>query len=538
LDIPEHTRPGTPERSGVRLAEVMAALSLATDLGMGQPMEQGLGVCLLAVRFGEKLGLDDDALGRLYDIALLRHIGCTAETVGFAAVMGDELAARRRGGSFVDWGRPPEAIGYVVGHVARTNPPLRAARMLVRLPVVASRMKAGAVAVCEVAELLAQRFAIDTVAHGELVAVYERWDGRGFPGRLRGEAIPPVARIVQLAEAARMFAADQGPDAALAVLRRRAGGAYDPELVERFCRVGGPLLDSLAEEESLWDATLAAEPSARPPLDGTALDSALRAIGEFADLKSPSTVGHSSGVAELAAEAGAAFGCSEPERTELRRAGWVHDVGRVGVSSLVWEKPGPLSHGEREQVRLHPYYTERVLSRPPFLAALAPVATAHHERLDGSGYHRGVRAGSLTPAARLLAAADAYQAMTEPRPHREAFPRERAAEVISEEARAGRLDADAVGAVLEAAGQQAPLIERPAGLTEREVEVVALLARGRQTKEVAHALGISVKTADRHIQNAYRKIGVSTRAAAAVFAMEHGLTAWGELPIGSGAGRS
>jgi hypothetical protein len=357
LGILEDQRTVTSAGAGVRLAEVMAALSLATDVGMGQPMEQGLGVCLLAVRFGEELGLDDGALGRVYDIALLRHIGCTAETVGFAAVMGDELLARRRGGSFVDWGRPAEAMGYVVGHVARTNPPLRAAKLLLRLPVAGPRMKAGAVAVCEVAELLAQRFGIDAATRGELVAVYERWDGRGFPGRLRGDAIPPVARIVQLAEAARMFAADQGADAALAVLRRRAGGAYDPELVERFCRIGGALLGSL-EEESLWDATVAAEPVARPPLDGAALDTALRAMGEFADLKSPSTVGHSSGVAELAAAAGAACGLSERDRTELRRAGWVHDVGRVGISSLVWEKPGPLSHGEREQVRLHPYYTD------------------------------------------------------------------------------------------------------------------------------------------------------------------------------------
>jgi HD-GYP domain-containing protein (c-di-GMP phosphodiesterase class II) len=199
---------------------------------------------------------------------------------------------------------------------------------------------------------------------------------------------------------------------------------------------------------------------------------------------------------------------------------------------------GPLTAGEWERVRLHPYYTERILSRSPFLAALAPVATAHHERLDGSGYHRGVGAGSLTPDARLLAAADAYHAMTEPRPHREALSPERAAEILGEEARAGRLDADAVSAVLEAAGQSAVRIERPLGLTEREVEVVALLARGLQTKQVAHALGISVKTADRHVQNAYRKIGVSTRAAVAVFAMEHGLTGWGELPIGNRAGRS
>src|SRR5215217_469278 len=203
-----------------------------------------------------------------------------------------------------------------------------------------------------------------------------------------------------------------------------------------------------------------------------------------------------------------------------------------------WQKPGPLSADEWEQVRLNPYHTERVLSRSPFLAALAPVAGAHHERLDGSGYHRGCRGAELPLPARVLAAADAYHAMTEPRPHREPLSRERAAKIVAEEASSGRLDADAVAAVVEAAGQRAPRIERPAGLTEREAEVVAMLARGLQTKQVARALGISVKTADRHVQNAYGKIGVSTRAAATLFAMEHGLVTWGELPIARPRARS
>jgi HD-GYP domain-containing protein (c-di-GMP phosphodiesterase class II) len=189
-------------------------------------------------------------------------------------------------------------------------------------------------------------------------------------------------------------------------------------------------------------------------------------------------------------------------------------------------------------VRLHPCHTERVLSRSPFLSALAPVAGAHHERLDGSGYHRGSAGAELAFSARLLAAADVYHAMTEPRPHRDPVPPERAAEELGREASGGLLDADAVAAVVEAAGQRVPRLERPAGLTPREVEVVAMLARGRQTKQVARALGISVKTADRHIQNAYVKIGVSTRAAATLFAMEHGLVAWGELPIARTTRRS
>ena len=209
----------------------------------------------------------------------------------------------------------------------------------------------------------------------------------------------------------------------------------------------------------------------------------------------------------------------------------MHDVGRVAVPVRVWQKRGPLTAGDWERVRLHAYHTERILSRSPFLLALAPVATAHHERLDGSGYHRGADASGLTPAARLLAAADAYHAMTEPRPHRMALPTAQAARTLSHEARAGRLDPDAVAAVLDAAGQPIPRVERPAGLTDREAQVVGLIARGLQTKQVARALGISVKTADTHLQSAYRKIGVSTRAAATLFAMRHGLVNSGELPI-------
>jgi HD-GYP domain-containing protein (c-di-GMP phosphodiesterase class II) len=189
-----------------------------------------------------------------------------------------------------------------------------------------------------------------------------------------------------------------------------------------------------------------------------------------------------------------------------------------------------LTADEWEEVRLHPYQTERILSRSEFFSALAPVAAAHHERLDASGYHRGVSGAELGLAARVVAAADVYHAMREPRPHREPLSPEAAAEELGREASAGRLDSDAVTAVIEAAGQQAPRLERPAGLTEREAEVVTLLARGLLTKQIARELGISAKTADSHIQSAYRKVGVSTRAGATLFAIESGLIAWADMP--------
>ncbi len=200
----------------------------------------------------------------------------------------------------------------------------------------------------------------------------------------------------------------------------------------------------------------------------------------------------------------------------IRRAGLLHDIGRVGVSSGIWEKPGPLSEREWERVRMHPYYTERVLARPPALARLGALASLHHERLDGSGYHRGVPASMLSPAARILAAADVYHAMIEPRPYRPARTPEAAAEELRREVRAGQLDSEAASGVLAAAGHRVRSTRRAlvAGLSEREVEVLRLIARGHSKKQIGGLLTISQKTVDHHIQHIYNKINVSTRAAA------------------------
>jgi HD-GYP domain-containing protein (c-di-GMP phosphodiesterase class II) len=216
-------------------------------------------------------------------------------------------------------------------------------------------------------------------------------------------------------------------------------------------------------------------------------------------------------------------GLAAPEAVTLRRAALVHDIGRVAVPVGVWAKPGPLTRGEREQVRLHAYHSERVLDTCPGLRPLARLAGSHGERSDGSGYHRGSRAGDLPAAAWLLAAADCYQAMREHRAHRPALSPQAAADELGRDALAGRLPPDAVQAVLTAAGQPAPPVPRPAGLSERECEVLSLIARGMATKQVARQLGISPKTCDHHIQRLYRKTGLSTRAGATLFALEHGL---------------
>jgi HD-GYP domain-containing protein (c-di-GMP phosphodiesterase class II) len=398
------------------------------------------------------------------------------------------------------------------------------------LPKAARAHRPHLAASCEVAQMLAGRLGLPVGVTELFAYLTERWDGRGPLRRAATDAIPLAIRIVQVARDAAYQCLLGGPEHAARIARQRAGHAFDPDVARALADDAAEILavDLCA---SAWHATLACEPEPRLTLEGAAIDRALAAIGDFADLISPHLAGHSRGVARLAEAAARRCRIDAVGIVAVRRAALVHDVGRVAVGARTWQREGPLSADEWERVRLHPYQTERILAPSPFLSALAPIAGAHHERLDGSGYHRGARGAELPMPSRLLAAADAYHAMTEPRPHRPACSRPDAAERLADGANAGLFDPDAVTAVIEAAGQVAPPVEHPAGLTEREAEVVVLLARGLQTKQVAHALGISPKTADRHVQNAYAKIGVSTRAAATLFAMEHGIVAWGELPM-------
>jgi HD-GYP domain-containing protein (c-di-GMP phosphodiesterase class II)/DNA-binding CsgD family transcriptional regulator len=361
--------------------------------------------------------------------------------------------------------------------------------------------------------------------------LWERWDGRGMPGELRGDQIPLAVRLMQVAQDADMAWHQGGSALADRVLAERAGSGLDPAAVTAFLSLGDTAYAGL-DAPSIWEDALCAEPGPRPVVAGERLDACLSAIADFADLKSMWTVGHSRGVAELAERAARVAGLAGAEALGLRRAGLVHDIGRVAVPVYVWAKRGPLNRDEREQVRLHAYHTERVLDAAAGLRPLARLAGSHGERCDGSGYHRGSRAGDLPLAAWLLVTADCHHAMREPRPYRQPLSARAAADELRREAKAGLLAPDAVRAVLTAAG--GPLAgqpagagrvtgDRPAGLSERECEVLGLLARGLATKQVARRLGISPKTCDHHIQRLYGKAGVSTRAGATLFALEHGL---------------
>jgi HD-GYP domain-containing protein (c-di-GMP phosphodiesterase class II) len=484
-----------------RRAELLCALSLATDLGSGQPLEHGLRVCAAAVALGEAAGVED--LEAVYCAALLHAVGCTSDAFEAARLYGDDVAVRA-GYATVDGGKPLEVIGFLARYAGGGGAPAAFVRAVAAGP---RQARAGFAAHCEVGVRLGDRLGLPAAARDALGFVFERWDGKGFPNGAAGEAIPETARVLHVARDAVVLTASVGAEAACRKLRART--AYEPRLVRA--------LSPTMLGDTTWEALLAHDAAPAGALGGDALDTALRAVADFSDLKSPFTLGHSHRVADLAE---AAAWRLDLDPVTARRAALVHDLGRVAISNAIWDKPGPLTGAESERVRLHPYYAQRALSRCPALRPLGALAAAHHERLDGSGYPAG--ATELPQLAQVVAAAEAYAGMTEARPHRAALVEASAAA----ELRAAALDTRAVEAVLAAAGHrdaQPVKRELPAGLSEREAQVLALVARGHANKAIAARLGISPKTVGHHVSHVYGKIGVSTRAAAALFAVEHKL---------------
>ena len=509
----------------VRRAELVALLSLGTDLGLGQPMEHMIRACLIALRLAERVGLDDVERGVVYYSGLLAWVGCHTDAYEQAKWLGDDLSVKSDTHYEYDFGKAGPAAAFLLKHIGGAGSPLlQRARIGMRF------MGDGRRALAALAEnhYLATDALADGLGLGEHVRTslkesYERWDGKGAYG-LRGEQIGIGSRLVNLADVVEVFRRTGGVDAAIAVARERSGTQFDPGIVELFCEQAALIFADLDAAAS-WELVIDSEPSlAAAVVAGDELDGALAAIGEFAELKSPWLMGHSRGVADLAGEAARGLGLPESDVTALRRAAFVHDIGRLGVSNAVWDKPGELTQSELERVRLHPYLTERMLSFSAALAPLGSIAGQHHERLDGSGYPRGLSGDAISHAGRVLAAADAYHAMTAARPHRPALTAAEAAVALRAQVASSRLDGAAVDAVLRAAGHRVRRRrEWPAGLTPREVEIVRLLARGLTARAIADRLGISPKTAGSHIEHIYLKTGASNRAQLSLFAMKYGL---------------
>ncbi len=505
------------------MADVVGSLSLVADAGFGLPPEESMRSCLVATAIARRLGLGEREVSDVFFTALLEHVGCSGTAHETARIYSDEMALYRAAVVTDDTVR--DELFTMLPRLLSGRSWSERLRILAFSVTQGSRFGRTFVAsVCEVSRSTARRIGLSDGVQRGVHDVFEGWNGRGGFQELEGDAVPVQSRVARLAGIATRFGQIGGPDLAVATVRRRAGGMLDPAMAAVFVADARAILAESAVDDP-HAAILDAEPEPVVTAPWSRLVEIAAAFGDLADLKSTYTLGHASGVAALAGSAGRALGLDAAAVGRLELAASLHDVGRVGVSDETWERPGPLSAAQWEEVRLHAYHSERVLARSAALEPAAVIAGMHHERLDGSGYHRGSSARELSLSARILAVADAYQAMTQDRAHRAALPAEAAAGRIYEDVEAGRLDGDAASAVVAAAGQRPTRTKptRPAGLSEREIEVLRAVARGLTNREIGEAFAISPRTAEHHVQHVYDKIGVSSRAAAAVFAMEHGL---------------
>jgi HD-GYP domain-containing protein (c-di-GMP phosphodiesterase class II) len=501
----------------------VATLSYAADLGLGQPMAHCMRQMVVALRLAGLAGASDRELEATYYLGLMMNVYCHADAAEQAKWFGDDISMKGDGFQMLDMSTA-RMISFILRRVGSHGSGMARARRLAAFPVAGPKQMAAFMTThSTLGAQFAGRIGLDEAACVAIRQSYEQWDGKGHPHHLRGEEICLPARLVQLASPVEVFSRRGGVEAAVAMARKHRGTQYDPAVVDLFCAHAPGLLAGL-DQASDWDTVLDSEPRLSRRVSGADLDVVLEAMADLVDLKSPYLAGHSRGVANLVSAAARAAGHPEDDVRALRRAALVHDLGRLGISNAIWDKPGPITEAESERVRLHPYLTDRMLARVDALRRSREIASRHHERLDGSGYPRGLTAASLTLQDRLLAAADAYHAMTEPRPHRAPLDPAQAAGDLRAEVSAGRLDGEAVDAVLAAAGHRAPARRTwPGGLTAREVEVLGLLARGHSNREIAQRLVVTPKTAANHVEHIYAKLGVSSRAAATLYATQHGL---------------
>jgi HD-GYP domain-containing protein (c-di-GMP phosphodiesterase class II) len=518
------SRPAQPDPAAESpsRAELLAALSVAIDLGLGQPGEHMLRAALIATRLADRLGLSRTQRDCIYYTTLIMWIGCHADSHEYARWFGDDIAVRHDA-YMVDWSGLPY-MRFLINNVGRGEPLIHRLNVMATLFVNARGQLSRMIhSHCTSAALLADRMGLGPDIQAALGFTFERYDGGGLPAGARGDAIPLQMRVAQLADMVEVHHRVHGVPGAVAMASSRRGGQFDPQVVDTFVQNAEAILAGPPTGDA-WEAALREAPDRHQQLDEGGLDSLLIALGDFVDLKCPFTLGHSRAVARLAADAAAAADLGADAVALTRRAGHVHDLGRIGVSNQIWSKPGPLTAAEFERVRLHPYLTVRILDQVRGMQPMAQLAGNHHECLNGSGYPRGLAEAALGLPDRILAAAVSYQSACEPRPYRAEQSPAAAVRRLRERVQAGELDPVAVDAVLHAAGHRAERPRmRPDGLTPREVDVLCLVARGASNKEIAQSLVISEKTARNHVERTYAKIGVSNRIGASMYALRHRL---------------
>jgi HD-GYP domain-containing protein (c-di-GMP phosphodiesterase class II) len=520
--------PGTHgDGSLPRRVEVLAGLSVAIDLGLGQPAEHMLRSAAIACRLSDRLGLAPEQRGTVYYATLVMWIGCHADSQEYARWFGDDIAVRHEA-YLVDWSGLPY-LRFLVANVAKGEPLPQRLKVLGTLLRNARGQLASLIhSHCTSAASLARHIDLSEEVATTLGYAFERYDGQGLPTGASGEQIPIEMRVAQLADVAEVHHRMYGIDAMTAMAGSRRGGQFDPAVVDAVLTSPEELF-AFPPDGDVWGDALDHAPDRQARLTDEGFDRLVGAIGDFVDLKCPFTLGHSRAVATLSAAAGQSLGVPAGDVSTLRRAGHLHDLGRLGVSNQVWSKTGELIPSEWERVRMHPYLTERVLDRIPGLGPVRTVARAHHEHIDGTGYPLGIGGSTLGRNERVLAAAVAYQSALEPRPYREAMSPEQAMARLRARSRSGALDPECVEAVLAVAGHRTTRLRRDDLLTPRECEVLGLVSRGFSNREIAEQLVLSEKTVRNHVERTYTKIGATNRVGASLYALEHGLVALGDL---------
>jgi HD-GYP domain-containing protein (c-di-GMP phosphodiesterase class II) len=422
--------PATPRQ--IALSEVLGALSYALDLTEGEPPGHAVRSCLIGMRLADEIGLDVPARSHLFYALLLKDAGCSANSARMAALFGAHDHRAKRTSKRVNWSGRFPAFVWAARTVAPGGSPRRRIDRLLAIKGEGEVTRALMQARCDRGADIAYLLGFEAPTAEAIRALDEHWDGRGQPHGLRGEEIPLLGRILCLAQTVEIFHAAGGVDTAWAMAHRRSGGWFEPDLVDA--------LGAIRRDGAFWRSLPEADLSPWEPAehmleaDEERLDAIAYAFAGVIDAKSPWTYRHSDRTCMVVLGLAAALGAEDDQLNDLRRAALLHDIGKLGVSNRILDKPGRLTTAEFAQIREHPIVTRRILERVPGFTPLAPVAAAHHERLDGSGYPHGLTAADLTMPMRMLAVADVYDALTSERPYRAAMRSEQALAIIRVEA--------------------------------------------------------------------------------------------------------
>ena len=451
-------------KTSIRVSEIISALSYALDLTEGQPMGHSARACIIGMRLSEQIGLPGGERGDLYYALLLKDAGCSSNSSRlFHIVTADEIKAKRDV-KLTDWTRVGwESLHYALTHVATGLPFLQRVRQLLQVAATQQQDSCALVKIrCERGADIAKQLGFSDRVVSGIYSLDEHWNGRGYPDGLRRGEIPLFSQIANLSQTLDVFYTERGPAAAIDAACRRSGRWFDPELVNAaVCMSKDGTLWNGLKNPDLLHQVIAIEPEQRRiTATEDSVDNICQAFAQIIDAKSPFTYRHSTGVAEAAMEIGTWFGMKPRDLKRLRRAALLHDLGKLGVPNIILEKPGKLTDEEWKIVKMHPYYTLEILRRIPGFEALGQEAAAHHEKLDGSGYWRGLAGEQLSKFARILAVADVFDALRAKRPYRDSLPLEKAFSIMRGES-PHALDLPCLEALIAAKTSSEPSVLEP-----------------------------------------------------------------------------